>query len=203
MSRIIELKWNCGECSIIERGAYKPLPWSDRTSGHFGTVVEGKDYKRVSSVRKVNHNRVMDEGVAKIISDDGDFIVAAGAKPSVGEHTQRMIYAEINARDWFPSKLQEAHSIVHFHCPLRDDIGGNGSRFDITTRPQKQFECGSVQCAQNTMMGLTQADPGVWSVYLEGHGPNIAWHRDVDPQRVIDFIERHWDLDIKSGGDLR
>ena len=204
---------------LIERGAYKPLPWSDRTSGHFGCVVTGKDYKRVSSVRKANHNRVMEEGVAKIVSDNGDRIVAMGARPSVGEHTQRMIYEEISRKDWPKLKDGEAASIVHFHCPLRpeaqapvgDDVWAKeGKRIKSLvfgmmqppTRPQKPYECGSVQCGTNTAEGMDVADIGVWAVHLEGHGPNIAWSRDADPQRVINYIEKHWDLDQKSGGNL-
>lgn len=187
---------------LLDRGAYKPLPWADKTSGHFGCVVEGKDYKRVSSVRKVNHNRVLEEGAAKIVSDEGDHILAVGAKPSVGEHTQRMIYEEIKNGDWSPSLLGEAHSIVHFHCPKHVTTPVSGPRFDISERPQKQFECGSVQCGTNTATGMKMLEPGIWAVHLSGHGPIIAWHRDVDPERVIRIIENHWNLDRKSGGDL-
>lgn len=179
---------------IIQRGAFKVLPWAERTSGHFGCVVleEGLGFTRVSSIRKVNHNKVFEEGVAKIVSDEGDSIVAMGGKPSVGEHTQRMIYEQIRAQG------HEVHSIVHFHCPFRKSTG----ILDVPTAEQKPYECGSMQCGTNTSTNMMQIEEGIWAVHLEGHGPNIAWHRDVDPQRIIDFIEGGWDLTTKSGGNL-
>lgn len=178
----------------IQKGAFKVLPWAERTSGHFGCVVldKGLDFIRVSSVRKVNHNKVLDEGVVKIVSDDGNSIIARGGKPSVGEHTQRMIYEQIKAHGY------EVHSILHFHCPLRKTSG----IIDIPTAAQRPYECGSVQCGLNTSTNMMQIEDGIWAVHLEGHGPNIAWHRDVDPQKVIDFIEGDWDLSQKSGGNL-
>ena len=35
---------------------------------------------------------------------------------------------------------------------------------------------------------------------LENHGPNIVFPKDADPQAVIDFIERNFDLAAKTGG---
>lgn len=42
--------------------------------------------------------------------------------------------------------------------------------------------------------------PGVYAVHLRNHGPNIAFHKDVDPKVVINFIELYWDLNLKEGG---
>lgn len=42
--------------------------------------------------------------------------------------------------------------------------------------------------------------PGVYAVHLRNHGPNIAFHKDVDPNVVIKFIELYWDLNLKEGG---
>ena len=182
---------------LLNRGAYKVLPWKDSTSGHFGCAVEGQDFKRVSSARKANHNLVLMEGAIPIMEDAGDTVVARGAKPSVGEHTQRMIYEELAHAEVHGVRDPSVHSIVHFHCPLKPK---SEWQFSISKRPQKPYECGSVQCGTNTAMGMGMADIGIWAVHLEGHGPNIAYHRDVPAERVIAFIERHWDLDTKSGG---
>lgn len=35
---------------------------------------------------------------------------------------------------------------------------------------------------------------------LDNHGPNIVFNRNVDPQEVINFIERNFDLTKKTGG---
>lgn len=188
---------------LIKRGAYKVLPWKDSTSGHFGCIVEGEDYSRISSVRKANHNLALEEGVAKILgkTDDGR-IIAVGARPSVGEHTQEQIYDDLNNREHKFLVETGVHSIVHFHCPLRPEVLPGGPRFEISRRPQKMFECGSDQCGINTATGMKMGGIGVWAVHLEGHGPNIAFDRDVPAEKIISFIERHWDLDQKSGGLL-
>ena len=179
---------------LIKRGAYKVLPWKDSTSGHFGCVTEGEEFSRISSIRKVNHNLCLEEGVAKIMgtTDDGK-IIAMGGRPSVGEHTQQQIYDRINKTGDDQSRI---HSIVHFHCPMK--IEGEG---EIPTRPQKLYECGSDQCGTNTSRGMSpmlDIGDGIWAVHLEGHGPNIAFHRDVPAEQVIEFIERFWNLDRKS-----
>lgn len=38
------------------------------------------------------------------------------------------------------------------------------------------------------------------AVYLDQHGPNIVFNRDVDPEVVIAFIEANCDLSLKFGG---
>jgi TPP-dependent indolepyruvate ferredoxin oxidoreductase alpha subunit len=35
---------------------------------------------------------------------------------------------------------------------------------------------------------------------LQEHGPNIIFHRSINPQEVIDFIEANFDLSEKTGG---
>ena len=182
----------------LDAGAYKVLPWKDSTSGHFGTLVSDHDFVRISSVRKANHNLVFQEGVAKIYSEEANApqILAAGARPSVGEHTQRMIYEEIK------NKGGEVHSIIHFHCPLRLEHEKGSGIIDVPTRPQKPYECGSVQCGLNTATGMMEIYPGIWAVHLDGHGPNIAWHRDVPALAVVKFIGERWVLSEKSGGNL-
>jgi hypothetical protein len=172
---------------LIERGAFKPF--RGRTSGHFGCRVldPSLGYQRISSVRKVDHNRVLQDGMAKIYGIEDGKIVAGGARPSVGEHTQGEIYDTLG---------DQVHSIVHVHCPLRE--GANG----IATASQRPFECGSVECGKNTAENLAEVEPGVFVVHLEGHGPNVAYRKDVPPERVILLIEKYFDLDDKTGGVL-
>ena len=43
-------------------------------------------------------------------------------------------------------------------------------------------------------------DGAIEAVYLDNHGPNIVFRHDVDPQKVIDFIEENFDLTGKTGG---
>jgi hypothetical protein len=173
---------------LIVNEAFKPF--RGKTSGHFGCKVEDMPFERVSSIRKVNHNNIFKDGVAKIYRKDG-IITAEGGKPSVGEHTQQMIYDELG---------DNAHSIVHFHCPIRTDI----QYVPFNIREQKPFECGSNECGINTATGMTSIGiDGIYAVHLENHGPNIAFHKNVDPQKVIDFIEMYWDLSKKEGGIVK
>lgn len=167
---------------LISQNAYKEF--MDKTTGHFGCIVEGEDFHRISSVRKANHNRVLDEGVSKIYVNSGA-IEAGGAKPSVGEHTQQQIYEHLKGK---------VHSIVHFHCPLK-----NADNFHAV-RNQFFYECGSYECGTNTIKGLVEFEPGIWAVHLQQHGPNIAFHKDVDSNKIISFIEKFWDLSKKEGG---
>ena len=161
--------------------AYKEF--RGKTAGHFGCKVTGKKYARVSSVRKVDHNNVFTDGVAKIFPQEDGSIVAEGAKPSVGEHTQSMIYERLG---------DKVDSIIHFHCPLK-----KGSPMHAYTRSQEAFECGSDECGLNTTEGMFEVAEGVWVVHLEGHGPNIAFSKDVDSKYVIKIIKDNWDLDKK------
>jgi hypothetical protein len=166
---------------LIKYGAFKEF--KGRTAGHFGCVVKDKPYQRISSVRKVNHNNVLSEGMSKIfIASDGD-IAVMGGKASVGEHTQQMIYNELG---------DKVHSIIHFHCPPSEDFSDS-----IPVKKQAAFECGSNECGINTVSGMKEIFDGVWVVHLENHGPNIAFYKYVDPEDVINFIKTNWDLSKK------
>lgn len=171
---------------LIANNAFKTF--RGKTSGHFGCKVDGMPFDRISSIRKVNHNNIFQDGVAKIFRKDG-VIVAEGGKPSVGEHTQQMIYDELG---------DNAHSIVHFHCPIREGI----SHVPFETREQKPFECGSNECAINCVSGIKKVEEGIWVVHLDNHGPNIAFSKTVNSSNVINFIEKYWDLSKKTGGIL-
>lgn len=132
-------------------------------------------------------HEVFNRGVVKIYGYDEDGRIKAGAtKPSVGEHTQQQIYDE----------LPEADCIVHFHSPFREDIVPG----TIPIREQAPYECGSIQCGQNTASGMKEVKPGIWAVHLRGHGPNIAFKSSVDPSEVVSFIDQWWDPASAIGG---
>jgi hypothetical protein len=175
---------------LLQAGAYKLF--RGRTTGHFGCKVldPSVGFPRISSLRKVDHNQVFQRGMAPIFGYDAASgnIVAAGAKPSVGEHTQHRIYQELGDR---------AHSIVHFHSPLSEAAERANT---IPRAAQRPFECGSVECAENTATHMREVAPGIFAVQLDGHGPNIAFHRDVEPEVVIRFLKEHFALEEKTGG---
>lgn len=171
---------------LIARGAYKPF--LAKTSGHFGCKVldPALPFQRIASIRKVDHNAALRAGMAKIYGIEAGQIIAGGGRPSVGEHTQHSIYEALG---------DAVHSIVHFHCPPRPDAS-------VPRAPQRAFECGSVECGLNTSLHLERVRDGIHAVHLDGHGPNIAFHRDVPVAELITWIDEHFDLADKTGGLL-
>ena len=83
--------------------------------------------------------------------------------------------------------------IVHFHCPPKPNA-------DLSVRSQRNYECGSHECGQNTSYGLREDELGIKCVYLDNHGPNIVFNRNIDPQRVINFINNNFDLKKATSG---
>lgn len=57
--------------------------------------------------------------------------------------------------------------------------------------------CGSHECGQNTSDGLENFD-GIRAVMLDQHGPNVVFNRSMDPRKVIDFIEKNFDLEGRT-----
>lgn len=172
----------------ILRGAYKPLETKERgavTAGHF--AARGPDGKIITSRRWSNFNELAKTGMVLIEPRGDDEVIAFGGKPSVGGQSQRIIFSEHPRLD----------NIVHFHCPLRQDAPNK-----IPVRSQRPFECGSHECGRNTSRGLREIEEGIWAVMLDQHGPNIVYRKDVPAKRVIDFIERNFDLDAKTGGSV-
>jgi len=157
----------------IEKGAYKPFNGS--TAGHFAVKVD--DNRFLTSKRKVDFNKLSEVGLVEVVSKDKDSVIAYGSKPSVGGMSQRIIFKEHPGYD----------CIAHFHCKPRDGV-------KISTKPQQMLECGSHQCGQNTSNGLELYENGIKAVYLDNHGPNIVFKKDIDPQLVIDFIDKNFDL---------
>lgn len=109
-------------------------------------------------------------------------MLAYGAKPSVGGQSQRIVFKDHPGLD----------CIVHFHVPKLESS-------NVPTVSQREFECGSHECGQNTSKGLKQFG-NLYAVYLDNHGPNIVFNRNINPQEVIDFIKRNFDLSKKTGG---
>ncbi len=162
----------------IDRGAYKPF--RGVTAGHFAVkLVEGKF---LTSRRKTNFNEMEKVGLVRVETDGDDRVISYGSKPSVGGQSQRQVFAE----------HPEADAIVHFHCPLKA-----GSEVPIVS--QREYECGSHECGGNTSRGLKDFG-GLKAVFLDNHGPNIVFNSDIEPQTVIDFIEKNFDLSQKTGG---
>ena len=162
----------------IKRNAYKPFRGA--TVGHFAVKLAENEF--LTSRRKTNFNDLEKIGLVRIKTDGPDSVIAYGSKPSVGGQSQRIVFQE----------HLEYDCIVHFHCPIKP-----GSL--VPTVSQREYECGSHQCGQNTSRGLKKFGQ-VSAVYLEHHGPNIVYNHDADPGFIKEFIEQNFDLDGKTGG---
>lgn len=166
----------------IANGAYKPF--QGVTAGHFAVKLDSRTF--LTSRRKTDFNDLDNVGLVRVETDGDDRVIAYGSKPSVGGQSQRIVFERHPDKD----------SIVHFHSPLRPDAPD-----DIPVVSQEEYECGSHQCGQNTSNGLGQFEDGaIEAVMLDNHGPNIVFHHSADPQKVIDFIDRNFDLSAKTGG---
>lgn len=164
----------------IEHGAYKPF--LGVTAGHFAAKIGDQEF--LTSRRKTNFNNLPTTGLVRVKTDGPDKVVAFGAKPSVGGQSQRIVFEQHPEKD----------CIVHFHCPTLP-----GSR--VPSVSQREYECGSHECGENTSKGLKTMDDGeIEAVYLDQHGPNIVFHHSIDPKKVIAFIEENFDLSQKTGG---
>jgi hypothetical protein len=166
----------------IDHGAYKLFRGA--TVGHF--AFKYNDQTIITSKRKANFNNLREIGMVQIEYQGDDNVIAFGAKPSVGGQSQRIIFKE----------HPDADCIVHFHCPLKADHAD-----PVNVAAQWPNECGSHQCGQNTSdnLGLTD-DRSLKVVMLDNHGPNIVFSRHTPARKVIDFIERNFDLSQKTGG---
>ena len=162
----------------IQNHAYKPF--MGKTAGHFAAKVD--DHTFLTSMRKTNFNELAANGLVKVVTNGPDTVIAYGAKPSVGGQSQRIIFSD--------HKDKEYDCIVHFHCPIRP-----GSLVPVVS--QKEYECGSHECGQNTSNGLRQFG-NLSAVMLDQHGPNIVFNHSIDPMEVICFIESNFDLSQKT-----
>ncbi len=164
----------------INKNAYKAL--NNATVGHFAAKINDTTF--LTSKRKSNFNDLDKIGLVKVETDGPDSVLAYGSKPSVGGQSQRIVFND----------HQEYDLIVHFHSMLRDNHPD-----DIPIVSQRDVECGSKKCGENTSNGLRKFG-NLSAVMLDNHGPNIVFNRSIDPQEVINFIERNFDLSSKTGG---
>ncbi len=162
----------------IASNAYKPF--NGVTAGHFAYKLNDNTF--LTSIRRTNFNDLPKNGLVKIVTDGPDTVLAYGAKPSVGGQSQRIVFQD----------HPDVDCIVHFHCPKR-----SGS--EVPSVSQKEFECGSHECGHNTSNGLRKFG-NLYAVYLDNHGPNIVFNKNIDPNEVIQFIEANFDLSEKTGG---
>ena len=91
-------------------------------------------------------------------------------------------------------KYDDCNCIVHFHCPLKLKHSHN-----IPIVSQKEYECGSHQCGENTANGLGKFGD-LYCVMLDNHGPNIVFNSSIDPNYVIWFIANNFELDASTSG---
>lgn len=164
----------------ITRGAYKPFRGA--TVGHFAVKLNNKTF--LTSKRKTNFNDLKKLGLVKIVTDGPDTVLAYGAKPSVGGQSQRIVFRD----------HPDCDCIVHFHCPIKNNS-------EVPTVSQREYECGSHQCGENTSKGLRKFG-NLYAVFLDQHGPNIVFNKNINPQEVIDFIENNFNLEGKTGGPV-
>ncbi|CAN5501902.1 hypothetical protein BH09MYX1_BH09MYX1_23010 [soil metagenome] len=160
----------------IARGGY--LPFDGVTVGHF--AYQSGMTELTSSRRKRNFNLVGERDLVRVDFAARDAIVAHGAKPSAGARSQWEVL----------SAFPDFDCIVHVHCPARD-----GS--SVPRRSQRELECGSHQCGENTRNGMKRFGD-LAAVMLDRHGPNVVFHRSIDPARVIAFLEAQFDLTKRS-----
>lgn len=167
----------------IKGNAYKPF--HDSTVGHF--AIKLSDTEFLTSIRRSNFNKLAETGMVYVKTDGPDTVLAYGAKPSVGGQSQRIVFREHPGMD----------CIVHFHSPLKEN-----HRDNIPVKSQREVECGSHQCGKQTSDGLKEFGQfgNLKAVYLDQHGPNIVFNKNIDPQEVINFIESNFDLSKKTGG---
>lgn len=167
----------------IQGGAYRLV--NGVTAGHFAVKLSDSEF--LTSRRRTNFNELENIGLVKVTTDGPDNVLAYGSKPSVGGQSQRIVFSEHPGMD----------CIVHFHCPRREDS-------EVPVVSQREYECGSHECGQNTSRGLgafTLSDGTIIkAVFLENHGPNIVFESDTNPGSIIAFIERNFDLGQKTGG---
>lgn len=163
----------------IRNDAYKPF--MGVTAGHFAAKIGENEF--LTSRRKTDFRDLARTGLVRVVTDGPDNVIAYGSKPSVGGQSQRIVFDEHRGEN----------CIVHFHCPIKP--GSN-----VPTVSQREYECGSHECGENTSRGLEVVDDGIKAVYLDNHGPNIVFSDSKDARGVQEFISDNFDLSKKTGG---
>lgn len=164
----------------VENNAYKEF--NGATTGHFAAKLGGNQF--LTSIRKTNFNDISKYGMVLVKTDGDDEVISYGFKPSVGGQSQRIIFERYN----------DTNCIVHFHCPLKEDYIDS-----IPVVSQREYECGSHQCGENTANGLGKFG-NLFCVMLDNHGPNIVFNDSIDPKEVVDFIRANFALNKSTSG---
>ena len=159
----------------VDRGAY--LPFRGVTVGHF--AYRSGTAELTSSRRKRNFNLPGERDLVRV-EFGARAVVAHGAKPSAGTRSQWEVL----------SAFPDFDCIVHVHCRTKP-----GS--PVPVRSQRDVECGSHECGENTRNGMRRFGD-LAAVMLDRHGPNVLFHRRIDPARVIAFMEENFDLTRRS-----
>lgn len=174
---------------LVSQGAYKKNVMG-KTPGHFGIKLD--ETTSLCSIRKQDYTDLRNLRLVKVEQKEGQ-IIAHGAKPSVGDATQRELFKQNPEMDF----------IVHFHCPLRAGKAGN----IVPVTPQFNFECGShgeISCSNNTSNHLDciilPSGSPIYAVHLENHGPNIMFNKDTNIEELKTFILDTWDLSLRDDG---
>lgn len=165
---------------LVERGAYKAFRGA--TAGHFAVKLD--DGRCLTSRRKTDYTKPGGLDLVEIEYDGFDKVIAHGAKPSVGGQSQRIVFSEHPGFD----------CIVHAHVKVKDNAPDM-----VPVATQIPFQCGSHQCGANTSQNLG-CFGHIKAVMLDNHGPNIVFSRTTPAEEVIDFIERNFDVEAKTGG---
>ena len=169
----------------VAQGAYKAF--NDTTVGHFGHMSKDPIWGNyldvfLSSRRKQNYNKPGGLDLAQVYFLEDGAVQSQGGKPSAGVRSQFELLKSHNEFD----------CVIHFHCPKK-------SESKVPVRPQRNFECGSLNCGRNTTKGVQLfADDQIGAVMLDKHGPNILFKSDGDVQEVIRFIEENFELSEQS-----
>jgi hypothetical protein len=165
--------------TCVQKGAYQPF--NGKCVGHF--AVKKPDGSVLCSIRRSNYNEKIQ--MVRMVTLNERETIAYGARPSAGSRSQWIMF----------NKNPNLDCVVHFHCPVRP------GKF-VSTRAQRNFECGSNECGHNTAAGLipVSEDGMIYAVMLDNHGPNILFNSKVDPQRVLAFIEENFDLSKTTRG---
>lgn len=174
---------------LIDNGGFIENNGNGFTPGHF--CYKLADNLFVSSQRKVNHNKVIENGMTLVkvdnINGEDKFTAIGTHKPSVGARSQWLL---LNSH-------KEFDCIVHTHTPVK-------SGQLVNKASQKPFQCGSFECGMNTVNNLNEVKmtcgdsyARIMYVMLDKHGPNILFRSKDNPNLIIDFISKTFDLGKK------